>query len=93
MDVPDDGSHLYVYAGFTGKGRMQVEGLTLEAVGQDVVLSPLLPIRAPGPMAALAPEYGNDVSLREAYSGSGFGGGPPYTPPQVWVAPAAPPAR
>jgi hypothetical protein len=50
LQVPDNASYLFVYAGFTGAGEFWLEGLTLEAAAPDAVLTETSHLAAPPPM-------------------------------------------
>lgn len=77
MDVPDDGNHLYVYAGFTGKGRMQVDGVTLETVSMATPLSPAMPVGSGGPMNCICGDLGNTSYFINGNVAQNWGYSPP----------------
>ena len=85
LDVPEDGNHLYVYAGMTGKGAILADGLTLEAVSGDAALSRVDAVRAGGPIPC--------SSNCSTYYSSGDVANGGYTPPSatLYVTPPGPP--
>jgi hypothetical protein len=82
LQVPDDASYLFVYAGFTGNGEFWLEGLRLEAAAADAPLTGFERLPAPGPLRT----YEDSLPIMPFFQPNPDPN-PPYIPP-----PEPPPA-